>query len=485
MTSRRFQIKDFLPAHLASRAHWPLCNQRCYLSFCEWLRLNGRDEDTRRMYAVAAQLTLGILNKPHLEIDPSVDLERIREYISRHDLDPTIQTQYNNGLVKFGEYLSMRQRRALRPRSIHWEYYLAGVPESFHAQVREYVAHRQKGWRAEDRKRLAIGLISSLGQTLRKLVKSNPLKELSDITPQAWFNTLDEELGESYHPRTINARFSILKSFLRFVDEHGTQVCQRIFLVQPLKCGARIPRDASVLDLRQLLEENQREMNSAHADQRHMGIMDQAWFNLMLYSGLRTCEVRRLKLEDIHFETRRIRIKQSKGLKDRLIFMNSATILALNAWLELRGGSKSGLDHVFLYRHLPLTPHYCQHRLRMYGKRCDVKVTPHQLRHSCATLLLNAGAPVLSVQFLLGHEKLDTTLGYARLYDGTVAADYYRAMAQVEGLFALREKRRILYTPVEMVALLDSLSRGTLNESQRETVHSIRQGILSLAEVRV
>ena len=55
-------------------------------------------------------------------------------------------------------------------------------------------------------------------------------------------------------------------------------------------------------------------------------------------------------------------------------------------------------------------------------------------------------------------------------------------MEQVEGLFDLREKRRILYTPVEMVALLDSLSRGTLNESQRETVHSLRQGILALAE---
>jgi hypothetical protein len=273
MTSQRFHIKDLLSADLAPRAYWPLCNRQCYLSFREWLRLNGCAKDTRQMYAVVAHLTLGILNKPHLEIDPSVDLERTREYILQHEPDSTIQTQYNNGLVKFGEYLSMRQRRAIRPRSIHWEYYLAGVPESFHAQVQEYVAHRQKGWRTEDRKRLAIGLISSLGQTLRKLMKSKPLKELSDITPQAWFNTLDEELGESYHPRTINARFSILKSFLRFVDEHGTQVCQRIFLVQPLKCGVRIPRDASVSDLRQLLEENQREMNVTHAGQRHIGVI--------------------------------------------------------------------------------------------------------------------------------------------------------------------------------------------------------------------
>jgi hypothetical protein len=60
-----------------------------------------------------------------------------------------------------------------------------------------------------------------------------------------------------------------------------------------------------------------------------------------------------------------------------------------------------------------------------------------------------------------------------------------RAMAQVEDLFDLHEKRRVLCTPAELVALLDSLSRGTLNESQRETVNSLRQGILSLAEVSV
>jgi len=49
----------------------------------------------------------------------------------------------------------------------------------------------------------------------------------------------------------------------------------------------------------------------------------------------------------------------------------------------------------------------------------------------CATLLLNASAPSLAVQTILGHKHINTTLGYARLYDGTVAADYYRAMAGV------------------------------------------------------
>ena len=140
-------------------------------------------------------------------------------------------------------------------------------------------------------------------------------------------------------------------------------------------------------------------------------------------------------------------------------------------------------EYVFLYHHQPLTPRYCQSRLKSYGKRCGVDITPHQLRHSCATLLLNAGAPVLSVQSLLGHEKLDTTLGYARLYDGTIAADYYRAMSQVERLFYLPESQQIPQsTPAELVALVDSLGNGTLNDVQRETVQALREGILSLAK---
>ncbi len=79
-----------------------------------------------------------------------------------------------------------------------------------------------------------------------------------------------------------------------------------------------------------------------------------------------------------------------------------------------RGPRKTGgADHVLIYRHLPLSSRYCQVRLRTYGKHCGVQVTPHQLRNSCATLLLNAGAPILTVQTILGHQHIDTTLGYA------------------------------------------------------------------------
>jgi len=191
--------------------------------------------------------------------------------------------------------------------------------------------------------------------------------------------------------------------------------------------------------------------------------------------------VRRLRLADVDLDGQRLRIVQSKGLKDRVVFLSEATVEAIEAYLPLRGPVLD--DYLFVYRHRPLTVTYCAERLHTYGKRCGVRVRPHQLRHSCATLLLNAGAPLLTVQALLGHKNLDTTLIYARLYDGTVAADYYRAMANVEQRLQLAlTPEPPLMTTGQMVALVDGLSQGTLNEKQRELIHTLRSGLLTLGE---
>lgn len=77
-----------------------------------------------------------------------------------------------------------------------------------------------------------------------------------------------------------------------------------------------------------------------------------------------------------------------------------------------------------------------------------------------------AARPTLTVQTILGHKHVDTTLGYARLYDGTVAADYYRAIAQVEQRFASQDATPTVVPSVgEFLALVDALHNGTLSES--------------------
>jgi hypothetical protein len=96
--------------------------------------------------------------------------------------------------------------------------------------------------------------------------------------------------------------------------------------------------------------------------------------------------------------------------------------------------------------------------------------------------MLNAGAPVLTVQALLRHKFVDTTLGYARLYDGTIAADYYRAMAQAEKRLDLQPGAELPTTPGHSLAMVDALQVRTLNDSQREIMQALRSAILNMAE---
>jgi hypothetical protein len=140
-------------------------------------------------------------------------------------------------------------------------------------------------------------------------------------------------------------------------------------------------------------------------------------------------------------------------------------------------------EHVFLYRNAPLKKDIVRAQLKYAGERVGMKIYPHRLRHSCATLLLNAGAPVTTIQTIPGHKNMDTTLGYARLYDGTVAADTYQAMATFERQLALPEDRLVRAPSLgERLALVDALRNGTLNPAQTEIIWRLRSCLALLAE---
>lgn len=306
------------------------------------------------------------------------------------------------------------------------------------------------------------------------------LTSIGELTPALWFDYLDARLAAGITPKTTNGELSTVQSFLLFLAELEQPVCHRFLRIRRLSESRCLPRDVPAGQLRQVYAAIETAANSDRRDVRRMAVMDRAWFLLMLHSGLRTGEVRRLCQADLDLAGRRVRIEQSKGLKDRLVFLTPVTAAAIAAYLPLRGPVAG--DQLFIFRHQPLSYTYCAQRLRTYGQQCGLTVTPHQLRHSCATLLLNAGAPVLTVQALLGHRHIDTTLGYARLYDATVAADYYQAMGMVEGQLQLAPvPEKTVVGAGQLVSLVDALSAGTLNASQREVVAILRSGILTLA----
>ncbi len=127
----------------------------------------------------------------------------------------------------------------------------------------------------------------------------------------------------------------------------------------------RNPRDVPVEQLRLMLAEIERQALRPHAAWQRMGVMDRAWFLFMLYSGLRSAEVRRLKLSDIDWDNRRLRIEQSKGLKDRLVPVSQAALEASRAYLTARGRGGPETDDVasnlvLIHWHAQLNQQHCR-----------------------------------------------------------------------------------------------------------------------------
>lgn len=460
--------------------HWLPVNQGCYSRFRRWLQNGGYSASALSIYGCAVRLAFSQLDKPYWQFKDA-DLEQVRLLIATRFESQTTRQSYHKGLLKLTEFLR-HTRGQLRPKKlVNWPYFLAGLPDWLAEAVQGYITHRQRAWLPEERIRLTCTTLGQLTRFLQWAAAHTPLLNPTDLTPALWFVYLDERLAAGIVPKTTNSQLSVVQSFLRYLADLGQPICPRLLQVKRLKETLPLPRDAPADQLRRLYATIEAEAHSDHAGKRRMGILDRAWFLLMLHSGLRTGEVRRLRCTDLDLAGKRARIEQSKGLKDRVVFLSPAVVEAIEAWLPLRGPLDS--DHLFVFCHRPLSPSYCAERLRTYGKRCGLTITPHQLRHSCATLLLNAGTPILTVQALLGHQQIDTTLRYARLYDGTVAADYYQTMLTVEKRLQLSPTpEQPALNPAQLVAFVDALSHGTLNDRQRELVHTLRMGLLALAE---
>jgi len=462
---------------------WPPANKGFMEDFRTWLKDSSYSASAVSIYSAAVRQAIGILKKPYWQIDLETDIQTAWEYLQSRPISPATQLDYHKGLLKLAEYLRLRLHKPKPEKTPHWAHYIGLLPDWLAQAVQAYVIHRQRAWKPEDRCDGATRCLSTLTNSLRWMVAEKCLACFADLTPALWLEYVDARLLAGINPRSLNTELNAVQHFLRFVQELAQPICQRMLLVEPMKQGRPLPRDAPVEQLCRLYHEIQAEACSEHAGLRRSGRMDLAWFLLMLHSGLRTIEIRHLRFEDIQWQERRIRIEQSKGLKDRIVFLSEASIEALRTYLAVREPKESLPEQVFVYRHRPLSKTYCLERLHTYGERCQAQVTPHQLRHSCATLLLNAGAPILTVQTLLGHKRLETTLGYARLYDGTVAADYYQAMVSIERRLALPEDRLAPPPGVgQLVALVDALRRGALSPQQTETLMQLRNGILALAE---
>lgn len=161
---------------------------------------------------------------------------------------------------------------------------------------------------------------------------------------------------------------------------------------------------------------------------------DAAMFMLMLRCGLRVEEVANLTLDAIDYRRSQIIVRCGKGAKDRVVYISNDAADALAVYLRKRVQTRE--QKVFLVekglcKGKPISVRGIQKRIEYYSKQSGIPVSCHQLRHTMATQLLNADADLVTIQDLLGHEKIKTTMRYCKLSNLKTQRDYFKAVSRV------------------------------------------------------
>jgi site-specific recombinase XerD len=326
-----------------------------------------------------------------------------------------LQAEYNQAMSKKmvpeavdNQVQCRNQTHIPYPKSVNWHGYLSGLPIWLSDLIRDFCTCHVH---AHDPIQQTRNRLGQLSQVFRWIATEHNLSSLSDVTPRLWFAYLAMRQESGIQPSSLNTALRSLLAFLKYTKESGYSICERMLEVRPLKTGELLPRDFSEMQLEILLKQ--------------ANLPDQAWILLMAHSGLRTCEIRALRWQDVDLKHQTIRIDESKGLRSRVVFMSRSAIQVLK---QLSQPS----EYVFTHHNQPLGNRYCQSRLTTLGKKCGFHVTPHRLRHSCATMLLNSGMSIFAVQAILGHKYVDRTLRYAQTSDSTIATNYQQAMKRVQ-----------------------------------------------------
>ncbi len=222
----------------------------------------------------------------------------------------------------------------------------------------------------------------------------------------------------------VQLRFSALRSFYKFLVRRGVMAAMPIRNLALPKLGKRLPQFLTAAQMTALLAAPRKEYESlrdhAETPPDETGFLRDAAMLETLYScGLRVSELCGLTADDLDWDEQLVRVR-GKGKKERQSPIGAPALEAVRLYWRKLASAPVGSQPVFRAqpdRPEPVYPRLVQARLKRYlaAAGLDPRLTPHKLRHSYATHLLDAGADLRSVQELLGHAHLATTQVYTHL----------------------------------------------------------------------
>jgi integrase/recombinase XerC len=338
--------------------------------------------------------------------------------------------------MKAGSEVCQEEDNSVHPPVIEIPDRISQLPPGLAQQLEAYRQWKASRWRVERIVANSTGFYSLHGRLWAFFCEECGLQSVSDLQLDHILQFVKARLDAGRTARTVNGSLSSLRSFLHFLKEDGVRIHPSLDHIQRLKEDERLPRYISSEQVQQLRKEVEANVSRTQAQAMHYdALLLRSMFYLLWQGGLRSGEVELLRFSDFYLsqadQAKRLFIRDGKWRKGRAVYLTDVTLQALHSYLAVRGVEKAG-DFVFVRKGRPLKKNFLSGRLKAIGRQLAVNVSPHRLRHTFATQLLNVGCRVTSIQKLLGHTSLNTTMTYARAFDQTVMLDYFKALDRLE-----------------------------------------------------
>jgi integrase/recombinase XerC len=219
---------------------------------------------------------------------------------------------------------------------------------------------------------------------------------------------------KNYSKATIARKLATLRSFYKFLVRTNRRDANPLTAIRTPKQDKKLPRFLEFEEVKRLLE--------TPPTDSWLGARDRAILETLYSTGIRVSELVGLNMDDIDFLGEVIHIR-GKGKKERIAPISSSALQAIQHYMEYRNRRSQSNNHfdsrvLFVNKHgQRLSTRSVRRKMDKYLKSAglDPAISPHTLRHSFATHMLNNGADLRSVQELLGHQSLSTTQVYTHL----------------------------------------------------------------------
>ena len=256
-----------------------------------------------------------------------------------------------------------------------------------------------------------------------------PWKDLSEDDARAFVLAFTRDGARA---TTVLRKMAAARTFCRFLQREEVLIDNPFFLLKGPRKSKTLPKVLSAEDIRRFLERPERDLKEGTISE-YAFLQDRAMFESLYSTGCRVSEMTAVKWGEIDFD-RGTLIVTGKGSKDRLVILGGPAIRALRELREKTAAIDPALadDSADVFRSnrmIRASPRFVERRMKRYLAEAGLPtdLTPHKLRHSFATHLLDAGADLRSVQEMLGHASLSTTQIYTHVSIERLRDEYAKA----------------------------------------------------------